>query len=78
MKGEKGLDTSQNHGQTKDMIGIKRNIASKAHLMLGMFPVVALLGARQVGKTTLAKILMPTGKYIDLENPDDFDLLTPC
>ena len=58
------------------MIGVKRNIAPKAKLMLDMFPVVTLLGARQVGKTTLAKSLMPSGKYIDLENPDDFDLLT--
>lgn len=37
------------------MNGIKRNLEYKARKMLGMFPVVAILGARQVGKTTLAK-----------------------
>lgn len=37
------------------MSGIKRNLEIKAQQMLDMFPVVAILGARQVGKTTLAK-----------------------
>ncbi len=42
---------------------------------LGVFPAVALLGARQVGKSTLAKrILMDVGNavYLDLEDPRDF------
>lgn len=36
-------------------------------------PVVALLGPRQCGKTTLARHLVKTGKttYLDLENPTD-------
>jgi hypothetical protein len=59
-----------------DMIGVKRNSEAKAREALSMFPVVALLGARQVGKTTLARNLMPSGKYIDLENPDDFNLIS--
>jgi uncharacterized protein len=41
--------------------------------LLGQFPVVAILGARQVGKTTLARLLVdghdgPT-TWFDLENP---------
>ena len=38
------------------------------------FPVVALVGARQVGKTTLAKQLLAGGAtvhHFDLEDPDD-------
>ncbi|MBY0501388.1 MAG: ATP-binding protein [Alphaproteobacteria bacterium] len=58
------------------MSGIKRNLEYKARKMLGMFPVVAILGARQVGKTTLAKKLSSNWKYIDLEDPDDFDLIS--
>ena len=42
---------------------------------LGQFPVVALLGARQVGKTTLAQQLASSWdgpvKHFDLEDPDD-------
>jgi len=36
--------------------------------LLGQFPVVALLGPRQVGKTTLAKRFQ-VDKFFDLENP---------
>ena len=47
----------------------------RVRLLLREFPVVAILGARQVGKTTLAKQLAaarrgPTHWY-DLENPVD-------
>lgn len=44
-----------------------------------IFPVLALLGPRQVGKTTLAKTLVKALKkksvYLDMENPDDRFLL---
>ena len=44
-----------------------------------LFPALALLGPRQVGKTTLAKALIKTLKkksiYLDMENPDDRFLL---
>lgn len=44
-----------------------------------LFPALALLGPRQVGKTTLAKALIKTLKkksiYLDIENPDDRFLL---
>ena len=42
---------------------------------LKIFPIVALLGARQVGKSTLAKKILETVKnsiYLDLEDPRDF------
>jgi hypothetical protein len=38
---------------------------------LGRNPLVALLGPRQCGQTTLARQMMPTGhpQYFDLEDP---------
>lgn len=46
--------------------------------LLGQFPVVAVLGARQVGKTTLARVLLDgaenldaTTTRLDLEDPTD-------
>ncbi len=41
-----------------------------------MFPVVAVLGARQCGKSTLVKQLFPDWKYYDLERPDDYELIS--
>lgn len=38
-----------------------------------MFPVVALIGPRQCGKTTLVKTLFPDWLYLDLERPSDFN-----
>src|ERR1035437_622680 len=38
-----------------------------AHLA-GQFPAVLILGARQVGKTTLARQAFPTYSYLDLED----------
>jgi predicted AAA+ superfamily ATPase len=39
------------------------------------FPVVCILGARQVGKTTLARRVFPRATYLDLERPADVDRL---
>jgi predicted AAA+ superfamily ATPase len=43
--------------------------------LLRRHPVVGLIGARQVGKTTLARLLIEKTKglfsYFDLENPED-------
>jgi uncharacterized protein len=50
-----------------------RNLAEKIGTLLGYFPIVAIFGARQVGKTSLAKQLRPEWRYINLENPLDFD-----
>ena len=57
------------------MTPIDRNIHDKIERMLRIFPVVALIGARQVGKTVLSKMLRPTWRYVDLENPNDFEHL---
>jgi hypothetical protein len=35
------------------------------------FPIVALTGPRQSGKTTLAQAVFPHKPYISLENPDE-------
>ncbi|MGD9591134.1 MAG: ATP-binding protein [Candidatus Berkiella sp.] len=52
---------------------MNRNISNKINKLLDMFPVVAIIGARQCGKTTLSKLLKPDWTYIDLEKPSDFN-----
>jgi len=54
----------------------KRQISSKILQLLEMFPVVAVIGSRQCGKSTLVKQLKPDWKYYDLESPDDYQLIT--
>jgi uncharacterized protein len=46
-----------------------RALRSAAHAAAARFPVVVLLGARQVGKTTLARDAFPAHRYVDLEDP---------
>ena len=58
------------------MHGIKRNLENKIQLLLKQFPVVAIVGARQVGKTTLAKRTTSNWQYFDLENPRDYDRIS--
>ena len=36
------------------------------------FPAVAILGARQVGKSTLSRLAFPSYRVLDLESPTDF------
>ena len=52
---------------------ITRWITSKLEHTLRHTPAVALLGPRQVGKTTLAKLISENraALYLDLENPED-------
>ncbi len=54
---------------------IERKSHKEIVTLLKQFPAVAILGARQVGKTTLAKQIAAAQKkttlYIDLENPLD-------
>lgn len=54
----------------------KRNLYPKCLKLLDWFPAVAILGARQVGKTTLAKALGKGWTYVDLERPEDLDRLS--
>jgi predicted AAA+ superfamily ATPase len=59
---------------------IKRESHIKAlESLLSRHPVVGIVGARQVGKTTLARVLADRRKekvhYFDLENPDDLNML---
>ena len=49
---------------------IKRHIESEFHKQLDEYPVVTLLGPRQAGKTTLAKMALPSYQYSNLENPE--------
>jgi predicted AAA+ superfamily ATPase len=49
---------------------IKRKIASRLKKLSTQFPVVGILGPRQSGKTTIAKALFPSYKYINLEELD--------
>ncbi len=58
---------------------IKRNIVSTVLRRLKTNPVVALLGARQVGKSTIAEMVLadfPQAIYLDLERPADLNKLT--
>jgi predicted AAA+ superfamily ATPase len=57
-------------------MNLNRNLAGKLTAYLNMFPVVVLLGPRQCGKTTLSRMTCPDWDYFDLENGDDFDLIT--
>lgn len=53
---------------------ILRNLSSDVRALLGDYPAVALLGMRQIGKTTLAKDIAngyQGSLYLDLELPDD-------
>lgn len=59
---------------------ITRLLENKIVSVLKHFPAVAILGARQTGKTTLSKMIMDSIPkeciYIDLENPEDIAMLT--
>jgi uncharacterized protein len=59
---------------------IPRRLQSRLGHLLGQFPAVALLGPRQVGKTTLALTLAESlggdALYLDLELPSDRAKLT--
>ena len=54
----------------------KRVLEEKITRLLDMFPVVAIIGPRQCGKSTLARGLRSDWKYYDLESPDDYQLIS--
>jgi uncharacterized protein len=54
------------------------NYINKINYLIEHNPVVALIGSRQVGKTTLAREiakLFPDPSFFDLENPVHFERL---
>jgi uncharacterized protein len=53
-----------------------RHLKDKIDRLLRMFPVVAIIGARQCGKSTLARQLRPEWSYYDLESPNDHQLIS--
>ena len=55
---------------------LARNVEDKIKRSLERFPVVVLIGSRQCGKTTLAKMGRTDWQYFDLEKGSDLDLIT--
>jgi len=55
---------------------ICRNIKNKLNTLLDFFPVVIILGVRQCGKTTLARMLRPEWIYFDLERYQDYEFIS--
>jgi uncharacterized protein len=51
----------------------KRDLENTIKKLLGNFPCVSLLGARQVGKSTLTRQVLPKAKFFDLEKNSDFE-----
>ncbi len=49
---------------------VKREAAKKIRELADKFPAIGLLGPRQSGKTTLARMLFRTKPYISFENRD--------
>jgi predicted AAA+ superfamily ATPase len=49
---------------------IKRDIEEKLNYLITRFPVVALTGSRQSGKSTLLKNIFPFYRYLTLEDLD--------
>ena len=45
---------------------INRRLAEQVLRALAVFPVTAILGPRQVGKTTLARVAAASGEWRDL------------
>ncbi len=56
-----------------EMDGKTRNLQRKINELLLQFPIVVILGTRQCGKSTIAKMIGPDWKYFDLENYQDYD-----
>ncbi len=50
---------------------IKRQLAAEVLAMSRLYPIVTIVGPRQSGKTTLAKMLFPKKPYISMESPDE-------
>jgi len=55
------------------MTEIERNYKKPVCFLLEHFPCVVLLGARQAGKTTLLRQVLPNAPFFDLERRSDFE-----
>ena len=51
---------------------VKRTISEKLAKYLKLFPIVVIVGPRQAGKTTFAKMELPDWRYFDMEKPSDY------
>ncbi len=49
-------------------MNIKRHIAAQIKVALKKYPIIAITGPRQSGKTTLSKMLKPDYNYVNLED----------
>src|SRR5690606_14403709 len=49
---------------------IERTMAKEIRDRINKYPILAVTGPRQSGKTTLLKTLFPDYQYVSLENPD--------
>lgn len=49
---------------------VKRNITKQIEIQTSKFPIIAVTGPRQSGKTTLLKNIFHDYRYVSLENPD--------
>ncbi|MGB8297639.1 MAG: AAA family ATPase, partial [Polyangia bacterium] len=49
---------------------VTRDATKHLNELAANFPVVAITGPRQSGKTTLARMAFPDKPYVSLENPD--------
>lgn len=60
-----------------DYLGmLKRELEKTIKSYLSKFPCVVLIGARQVGKSTLMKKVLPDAKFFDLEDLEDYDYIS--
>ena len=50
---------------------IKRELVNSVFKYKTKYPVIAITGPRQSGKTTMLKSVFPDYEYVSLENPDN-------
>ncbi len=64
------------HGYNMNMpANIPRFQIADLKKLLATFPCVVVIGARQVGKSTLVKQVLPKASFYDLEKYDDYQLI---
>lgn len=55
---------------------IQRTLATHIRKMAALYPIIAVTGPRQSGKTTLLMNMFPEYRYVSLENPDNLSFAT--